>query len=102
VPEPVPVRRPLDGQYGQRGVQAVERLRLGDAGQRHELVGVERGTGDRDVFEHRPHPRIEQVDHDGAGPAIPLPVGAGQPGDLHDRERQAGGEPPDLFHRLRG
>jgi len=63
VAEAIPARRALDDHRGQRGVQAVKSVVLGRTGQHDELVGVERGAGDRDVLEHVAHPRLEQAQH---------------------------------------
>ena len=89
VAEPVAGARRLDDQRGERVVEVVERLLLGQPGQRDELVGVERRADDRDALQHLAGRRRDAADHVGVERLHPLRLVGRPPGELVDRERDA-------------
>ena len=89
VAEPVAGARRLDDQRGEGVVEVVERLLLRQAGERDELVGVERRADHRHALQHLAGGRRDAADHVGVEGLHP-PRLVGRPaGELVHRERDA-------------
>ena len=91
VAEPVAGARRLDDERGERVVEVVERLVLGQPGQRDELVGVERRADDRHPLQHLARRRRDAADHVGVERLHPLRLVGRAAGQLVHRERDAAG-----------
>ena len=92
VAEAVAGARRLDDQRGEGVVEVVERLLLGQPGQRDELVGVERRADDGHTLEHLAGRRCDAADHVGVERLHPARFVGGAAGELVHRERDAAAE----------
>ncbi len=102
VPESVSHRRGLDDQRGECLVEMSEGDVLGHAGERDELVGVERGADDGDTLEHLSSRGLDAGDHVRVEGLHPVRFGGSAASELVHREGDAAAERRDAVDLLGG
>ena len=85
----------------ERVVEMVERVVFGQAGERDELVGVERRADDGHALQHLARRRRDAADHVGVEGLNPARFVGGPASELVDRERDAATERGDLLDAAR-
>ena len=99
VPEAIAGLRGFDDAGGQRRVEVTERLVVGRARQRDELIGVERGADDRDALEGVARRTVQPRDHGGADRLRRRQIGCDPACQLDRGERHAARHGLDLGDR---